>query len=88
MKSSKKNQQVGKELWNQAVVTSRETKGRAGLLTLASLLVAMEANDYVLTTTSNWSRLMDELRSAILDGKCKNCTRMIDLQALSPKLLT
>jgi hypothetical protein len=82
----KKHRQVGKELWNQAVATSRETKGRAGLLTLASLLVAMEAKDYVLTTASNWSRLMDELRSAILDVECNNCTRMIDLQAPAPNL--
>jgi hypothetical protein len=76
----KKHRQMDKELWNQAVATSKETKGRAGLLTLASLLVAMEANDYVLTTASNWSRLMNELRSAILDKECNGCTRMIDLQ--------
>jgi len=76
----KKHRQVGKELWNQAVATSKETKGRAGLLTLASLLVAMEANDFVLTTASNWSRLMNELRTAILDVECNKCTRMIDLQ--------
>lgn len=30
--------------------------GRPGLLALASLLVAMEANDFVLTTQSNWTR--------------------------------
>lgn len=76
----KKHRQMDKELWNQAVATSKETKGRAGLLTLASLLVAMEANDYVLTTASNWSRLMNELRSSILDKECNGCTRMIDLQ--------
>lgn len=76
----KQYRQVDKELWNQNVFTSKEMKGRAGLLTLASLLVAMEANDYVLTTASNWSRLMNEVRTAILDVECGGCTRMIDLQ--------
>ena len=54
--------------------------GKAGLLALGSLLVAMEANDFVLTTASNWSQLMDELRRAILDPRCNNCTSMIDLR--------
>ncbi|GKY93422.1 hypothetical protein MPSEU_000309700 [Mayamaea pseudoterrestris] len=53
--------------------------GQPGLKALASLLVAMEANDFVLTTQSNWSRLMNELRTSILEAKCKGCTRMIDL---------
>ena len=83
---SRKYRQVDKELRNQAVATSKETKGRAGLLTLASLLVAMESNDYVLTTASNWSRLMNELRTAMLDVECQNCTRMIDLQKPSQVL--
>lgn len=54
--------------------------GKAGLLALGSLLVAMEANDFVLTTASNWSQLMDELRRAILDPRCDSCTSMIDLR--------
>jgi hypothetical protein len=56
------------------------TKGRAGLVALGSLLVAVEANDFVLTTRSNWSRLMNELRKNVLDPRCGNCTRMIDLK--------
>lgn len=59
---------------------AKEMNGRAGLLSLGSLLVAMEANDFVLTTKSNWSQLMDELRRAILDPRCGNCTSMIDLR--------
>lgn len=82
----KHHRQMDTELWNQAVATSQQTKGRAGVLTLASLLVAMEANDYVFTTASNWSRLMNELRIAILDKECNNCTRMIDLQGPHPSL--
>lgn len=65
---------------NRASWTTRNTKGRAGLVALGSLLVAMEANDFVLTTKSNWSRLMNELRKNVLDPRCGNCTRMIDLR--------
>ena len=56
------------------------TKGRAGLVALGSRLVAVEANDFVLTTRSNWSRLMNELRKNVLDPRCKGCTRMVDLR--------
>jgi hypothetical protein len=73
-------QQSDKELYNQNAITAKHTKGQAGLLTLASLLVSLEANDFVLTTASNWSRLMNELRISILDKECNQCTRMIDLQ--------
>ncbi|KAG7357548.1 hypothetical protein IV203_002236 [Nitzschia inconspicua] len=59
---------------------ARQLNGKPGLLALASLLVAMEGNDFVLTTGSNWSRLMNELRRAIVDPRCGNCTTMIDLQ--------
>jgi hypothetical protein len=55
--------------------------GKPGLSALGSLLVAMEANDFVLTTQSNWSRLMNELRKTILEGRCSGCTNMIDLSA-------
>lgn len=58
---------------------ARQMNGRPGLFALASLLVAMEANDFVLTTRSNWSRLVDELRRSIVDPRCGNCTTMIDL---------
>jgi len=54
-------------------------KGKAGLWALGSLLVAMEANVFILTTKSNWSRLMNELRQGILDPRCNNCTTMVDL---------
>ena len=55
-------------------------QGRTGTVALASLLVAMEANDFVLTLGSNWSRLMNELRKTILDPRCNSCTKMIDLR--------
>jgi hypothetical protein len=65
---------------NRASWTVRNTKGRAGLVALGSLLVALEANTFVLTTKSNWSRVLNELRKRVLDEKCGNCTRMIDLR--------
>jgi hypothetical protein len=49
---------------------TRNTMGRAVLVALASLLVAMEANMFVLTTKSNWSTLMNHLRMNILDLIC------------------
>jgi hypothetical protein len=66
--------------YNGAAKLAKEFKGRTGLLALGSLLVAMEANDFVLTTESNWSRIMDELRRSIVDSRCGNCTIMIDLR--------
>jgi len=65
---------------NRASWTSRNTKGRAGLVALGSLLVALEANSFVLTTKSNWSRLMNELRKNVIDPRCGNCTWVIDLR--------
>jgi hypothetical protein len=65
---------------NRASWTTKNTKGRAGLVALGSLIVALEANDFVLTTKSNWSRLMNELRKNVLDPRCGNCTQMIDLR--------
>jgi hypothetical protein len=59
---------------------ARNMNCRPGLLALTSLLLAMEANDFVLMTTSNFSRVIDELRRAILDPHCGNCTSVIDLR--------
>ena len=61
-------------------VNAKQTKGRAGLISLGSLLLAMEADDFVLTTASNWSRLMNELRKNVLDQRCNGCTNMVDLR--------
>ena len=68
------------EEYNGSPKMSKAVHGRAGLITLGSLLVAMEANDFVLTTASNWSRVVNELRQAVLDPRCGNCTTMIDLR--------
>jgi hypothetical protein len=65
---------------NRASHATRNTRGRAGLVALGSLLVAMEANAFVLTTKSNWSTLMNHLRKTIVNRQCGNCTTAVDLR--------
>ena len=43
---------------------ARESEGSAGLHSIVALVLSMEAVGYVLTTNSNWSRMIDELRQA------------------------
>jgi hypothetical protein len=66
--------------WQTNNANAKRTEGRSGLIALASLLVAMEANDFVLTTKSNWSVLMNELRENVLEPRCQGCTRLVDLR--------
>lgn len=68
------------DTYNGSPLMAQDLKGRPGLVALASLLVAMEANDFVLTTASNWSRLINELRLNVVNPRCDNCTNMIDLK--------
>ena len=65
---------------NRASHTTKNTNGRAGLVAMGSLLLSMEAKNYVLTTKSNWSRMINFLRKNVLDPRCGNCTRMVDLR--------
>lgn len=67
-------------VFNGPSFISQELNGKPGLWALGSLLVAMEANYFVLTTRSNWARLMNELRKNVIDPRCDGCTYMIDLQ--------
>merc|ERR1711879_325865 len=57
-----------------------ESKGLIGRYVMAAFVIAVEADDYVLTTKSNWSRLMNEVRLSVIDKMCGNCTNMIDLR--------
>ena len=43
------------------------TDGRLGYNSLLALLIALEADYYVLTTASNWSRLINELRLNVVE---------------------
>jgi hypothetical protein len=65
---------------NRASWAARNTNGRSGLVALGSLLVAMEARRFVLTTKSNWSTILNHLRTNVVDPRCGNCTQMIDLR--------
>jgi hypothetical protein len=59
---------------------ARNTNGLIGRASLIALLFAMESRYYVLTSGSNWSRLIDELRRNVIDRKCGGCTKMVDLR--------
>jgi hypothetical protein len=65
---------------NRASHMSKNSKGRAGLAGFGSILVAMEARFFVLTSQSNWSRLINHLRMQVIDPRCNECTKMIDLR--------
>jgi hypothetical protein len=64
---------------NHAVTAADASQGREGFDALVSVLLAMEANYFILTTGSNWSQLMNEIRLGILDPRCGGCTVMVDL---------
>jgi len=73
------------EGYNNVPRAGKELKGKLGTTSLGSLLVAMEANEFVLTTESNWSRLMDAVRATIVDPSCDGCTKVVDLRPFNPK---
>ena len=56
------------------------TEGSQGKHSLIALLLALEGRYYVMTSGSNWSRLIDELRKNVVDVDCAGCTEYIDLR--------
>jgi hypothetical protein len=58
---------------------TKKLQGKPAISALASLLISLEANTFVLVTKSNWSRMINELRQAVIDPRCGNCTTMTDL---------
>ena len=63
-----------------------DARAENSLHALATLLVAVEARYYVLSTGSNWAKLIDDLRHVWRDALCSsaergasNCTDLIDL---------
>eukprot|EP01039_Chlorochromonas_danica_P006638 gene6638-7332_t len=64
---------------------AQRTQGSIGKHSLIALLLAMEARYYILTTGSNWSRLIDELRKNVVDVQCNHCTEMVDLRQANSK---
>jgi hypothetical protein len=65
--------------YNHFVNTVRRLRGKPGLWAMGSLLLTLEANYYVLGTTSNWSRLINELRKNVIDPRCNHCTVIVDV---------
>lgn len=61
------------------IYNAQITGGSSGLSSIISLLIGLEAKYYLLTTGSNWSRLLNELRLNVVDSRCGNCTHMVDL---------
>lgn len=57
---------------------AKDTEGYYGLQVLASVVIGLEANHFVLTTSSNLSRLINEMRQ-VIDDHCNNCTSVTDL---------
>lgn len=62
------------------MAVARHTGGKIGKASVAALMMALEAKYYVLTSGSNWSRLIDELRRNVVNHVCGNCTVMVDLR--------
>ena len=56
-----------------------DSEGRMGLVSLMTLLLAMESRYFVLTTSSNWSRLINELRLSRIEPIYPGSTDMIDI---------
>lgn len=70
------------EEYNGVPKAATALEGRMGTIALGSLLVALEANEFVITTESNWSRLLNELRKSIVDPSCHGCTKAMDLKPI------
>ncbi|KAL1528432.1 hypothetical protein AB1Y20_009780 [Prymnesium parvum] len=72
-----------KEHFSTAVSTTAvgaaDTGGALGIYSLLALLLALEARFFVLTASSNWSILINELRRARVNAGCNGCTDMISL---------
>ena len=66
--------------WAAGPVVTQRLSRTEGTSSLASLAIAMEANEFVLVLGSNWSRLMDELRKAVVDPTCGGCTYSVNLR--------
>ena len=55
--------------------------GIQGKTSIVSLLLALEANYYVLATASSWSRVINELRTNVINSLCGDCTYYVDVGA-------
>ena len=67
-------------LHHNPMAVAKHTGGSIGKSSIIALLIALEAKYYILTSGSNWSRLIDELRKNVINHICHNCTIMMDLR--------
>ena len=63
----------------QDLYVAEQSKGKYGLQVLASVIIACQANDFVLTGSSNLSRMIDEIRRTVIDLNFGAPTRMINV---------
>ena len=59
---------------------AKDTHGESGLNSIIALLLSLEARGHIMTSTSNWGHLYNDLRVGRLDSQCGNCTLVTDLQ--------
>jgi len=52
------------------LLKQQRRQGRVTFIALASFVVTTEANGFILTLASNWSRMMNELRKNVVDPRC------------------
>jgi len=61
-------------------IMATSSQGGIGKHSLVALLLALEGRYYVMTSGSNWSRLINELRKNVVDVDCNSCTECVDLR--------
>lgn len=60
-------------------VGAADSGGALGLFSILTLLLALEGRYFVLTASSNWSILINELRRTRANPACNRCTDMVSL---------
>ena len=66
-------------LMSTTATGARDTGGALGFHSIMSLLIALEAKYFVLTNSSNWSKLINLLRRVHVDVDCDSCTDVVVL---------
>jgi len=72
----------------EVMKTAEALNGEAALPSLVALVLALEADSYILTKRSEWSVDIDALRQSRIDYICKGCTDVVDLSSIGVKPLT
>jgi hypothetical protein len=67
------------EAVSTTAIGASDSGGALGLNSLITLLLSLEGRFFVLTASSNWSILINELRRGRINLGCGGCTDMISL---------